>query len=392
MDNLFGVSMDLIMAVLLAAFLASMAVVGWLALRNRVMVRLGLRNIPRRRGQTILIIIGVMLSTVIIAASLGTGDTLGVSIRNEAIRSLSTIDEVVVPSRAGAGDRFGSAPYVHVDDFRDLQEAVAGLDIIDGLTPSIAETVPALNSRNSVSEGRLNIVGVDSASLDGFVPFTAVSGEMVSLESLSDDQAFINDRAADALDASPGDELTLFIGMESASFQVAAVVERNGLAGRDPTLLIPLERAQRLFDRPDQFNLISVSNRGGETDGVELSGDVSQELRSALSDREAAAALREVLRRQDVLDALVEAETELTGDLMDNAVELREELQLPEVSDRLIRLLNRQSIEDHVLDVLEATVWRRNMRRPLPGFRTCCRTGSSRSSATFWRRPMKREA
>ena len=61
-------------------------------------------------------------------------------------------------------------PYVHVDRFYELQEKVAGLDIIDGLTPSIAETAPALNNRTSVSEGRLNIVGVDSSLLDGIHP------------------------------------------------------------------------------------------------------------------------------------------------------------------------------------------------------------------------------
>ena len=355
MDNLFGVSMDLIMAVLLAAFLAAIAVVGWLALRNRVMVRLGLRNIPRRRGQTILIVIGVMLSTVIIAAALGTGDTLGVSIRNEAIRSLGAIDEIVLPARAGAGDSFGSVPYVHVDRFRELQERVADLDTIDGMTPSIAETVPALNNRSSVSEGRLNVVGVDAATLDGFAGFTSVTGEAVSIRDLSDGEAFINDRAADALDAAPGDELTLFLGGDATdSFRVAAVVERNGLAGRDPTLLVALERAQRLFDRPEQVNLISVSNRGGVIEGAELSGEVARELRAALSDREAAAALRELLRHPDVIDALAAAEPNLTGDLRDNAAELREELQQAEVTDRLIRLLNRQSVEDHVLDMLES--------------------------------------
>ena len=102
------------------------------------------------------------------------------------------------------------------------------------------------------------------------------------------------------------------------------------------------------------MNLISVSNRGGETDGVELSGEVSRELRAALSDPEAAAGLWELLKRQQVIDALADAEADLTGDLRDNAVELREELQRPEVSDRLIRLLNRQSVEDHVMDVLES--------------------------------------
>ena len=40
MEELFGVSMDLIMAVLLAIFLVAIAVVGWMAWRNPVMVKL----------------------------------------------------------------------------------------------------------------------------------------------------------------------------------------------------------------------------------------------------------------------------------------------------------------------------------------------------------------
>ena len=69
MDELFGLSMNGIMVVLLAILLEAIAVVAVLAWRNRIMVKLGLRNIPRRPGQTVLIIIGVMLSTVIISAA-----------------------------------------------------------------------------------------------------------------------------------------------------------------------------------------------------------------------------------------------------------------------------------------------------------------------------------
>ena len=75
MEELFGVSMNAIMVVLLAIFLSAMAVVAVLAWRNRIMLKLGLRNIPRRRAQTVLIIIGIMLSSVIMAAAFGIGDT-----------------------------------------------------------------------------------------------------------------------------------------------------------------------------------------------------------------------------------------------------------------------------------------------------------------------------
>ncbi|MCI0789319.1 MAG: hypothetical protein J4N88_07040, partial [Chloroflexi bacterium] len=84
MEELFGVSMDIIMAVLLAVFLPVIAVVAFMAWRNPVMLKLGLRNIPRRKSQTALIIVGIMMSTLIMAAAFGTGDSITYSIRKNA--------------------------------------------------------------------------------------------------------------------------------------------------------------------------------------------------------------------------------------------------------------------------------------------------------------------
>ena len=49
MEELFGVSMNTIMVVLLAVFLVAMVVVVGMALRNPIIVKLGLRNIPGGR-------------------------------------------------------------------------------------------------------------------------------------------------------------------------------------------------------------------------------------------------------------------------------------------------------------------------------------------------------
>ena len=100
MEELFGLSMNVLMMVVLAIFLAAMAVLTVLALRNRIMLKLGLRPIPRRLGQTVLIIVGVMLSTVIISSAFGTGDTISFSIRSQVLEELKTIDEVIIPARA----------------------------------------------------------------------------------------------------------------------------------------------------------------------------------------------------------------------------------------------------------------------------------------------------
>ena len=48
MDALFGIPMQTIMFVLLAVFAVSMLTMAWIFLSNRVMFKMGLRNLPRR--------------------------------------------------------------------------------------------------------------------------------------------------------------------------------------------------------------------------------------------------------------------------------------------------------------------------------------------------------
>ena len=54
MTNMFGVSMDLIMYVLVFLLVVAVSTLVAVYLRNRVLFRLGIRNIPRRRAQTTL--------------------------------------------------------------------------------------------------------------------------------------------------------------------------------------------------------------------------------------------------------------------------------------------------------------------------------------------------
>ena len=61
MDEIFGLSMTTIMVVLLVVLAICLASVAWVALRQRVVFKMGVRNIPRRKTQTALIIIGLML-------------------------------------------------------------------------------------------------------------------------------------------------------------------------------------------------------------------------------------------------------------------------------------------------------------------------------------------
>ena len=81
MEKLFGTPMNDIMAWVLTSSIIVLLVVGFLAWRKPVLTRLALRNIPRRRAQTVLIVFGLMLATLLITAAFGTGDTMTYSMR-----------------------------------------------------------------------------------------------------------------------------------------------------------------------------------------------------------------------------------------------------------------------------------------------------------------------
>ena len=101
MENIFGIPMTSIMNVLLVALGLCLLVGAYVLIRNRVIFRMGVRNIPRRPAQTVLIIIGLMLSTLIVAAALTTGDTLNHSIRSDVYKFLGQTDQMIV--RGGEG-------------------------------------------------------------------------------------------------------------------------------------------------------------------------------------------------------------------------------------------------------------------------------------------------
>ena len=92
MNKLFGIPMSNIMWVMVALFALSVAGIVLIWLGNRTMFRLGLRNLPRRGSQTLLVVLGLMLSTLIITASFTTGDTIDYSFTKSTYDTLGRTD------------------------------------------------------------------------------------------------------------------------------------------------------------------------------------------------------------------------------------------------------------------------------------------------------------
>ena len=354
MEELFGLSMNWIMAGLLALLAPSLLLVSFMAWRNPVILKLGLRNIPRRKAQTALIIVGVMISTLIMAAAFGTGDTINFSIRSQAIDALGPIDEIVVSARTSSEDRFGSNPYFSYARFLEVESQLSGLEQIDGLAAGIGEEAPAVNLANFRAEGNMRVAGVDPVSLTALGGIRSTTGDPVALENLAADEIYINQAAAEELEARPGDTLRLMVSGKTSTFVVNAVVSKGGLAGDQPTVIIPLSRAQTVFGKAGQVNSFVISNRGDENAGVDLSDEVTLLLRVLFADRAVAAELQSLLQQEKAVLVFEAGGESLGGSLGEDIFRLLPYLRGKEPDDQLLGILTGDGVAQAVVTTLAA--------------------------------------
>ncbi|MEZ4583984.1 MAG: hypothetical protein R3A10_20505 [Caldilineaceae bacterium] len=106
-----------------------------------------LRNIPRRPTQSILIVLGLTLSTVIIVSSLAVGDTLSYSIRRQAVDAYGATDEILAPplislfASLASGDGSSQETSEAQAELERLTEGglTSVLAVLEGGLPSISE-------------------------------------------------------------------------------------------------------------------------------------------------------------------------------------------------------------------------------------------------------------
>lgn len=294
--------MTVVATVLATLLIIALAIVFVLGLRNRILVKLALRNIPRRPAQTVLIVVGLMLSTTIIAASLAIGDTVAGTIRGTVLNALGNTD-IRVRSPINPADILGDS-YLDAEAQQAVLDRVDSDSRVDGVLPQIREVLPVLNNRTQLTEARMNVVGFEASRTGGFGDITTTTGERVTVASLGDAEAFINESAADEIEAQAGDTLTLVTPTGRHTFTLAAVVRDGGLAANDRRLIMSLAEMQRVMDRGGKVTRIDISLLGGREGPADLSEKVAEDLRIAFTDEVIAGQLYDALGSADVIAAI----------------------------------------------------------------------------------------
>ncbi len=270
------------MDVALTAFIALagglVLVLGLLGLRP-LLARLAARNIQRRKTRVAIVIAGLLVGTAIISSSLVVGDTLRYIFLQDVYTRLDAIDEMVWTSFNGNLYPFNASDYPLIR--ADLQAQGAP---VDGVAPLLLLTMPVRNVAGNKGNQAVTVMGLNASDEEGFGGLVTVGGRSVDVNDLAPSSVFLNQDAAADLNATPGQDLTLFYGTTNKTLVhvvVQDLVLSQGKAAyeRDPLILMDLGQAQAAFNETGTINAIKVSNTGGVEVGVAYTDTVVEDLR-----------------------------------------------------------------------------------------------------------------
>lgn len=279
MENLFGIPVNAFAVGLVALMAGAFGVIAVLAMRNRVFFRLGARNVVRRRARSALIVVGLMLATAIISSSLATGDTMGRTVRASTLDALGQTDELVSVEGAEvdptlAVDSSAQGTYIDEAVFERVRAGVEQSPLVDGVAPAIVEPVAVQDLTSRQTEPRVVLFASDPAEMRGFDQ-PRLDGDSVSLADLGAEEVYLNEDAANELDARAGDSLTLYGRAGPVELAVRDLVDFRGAGADGPAVLAQLDLGQQIVGEPGRIGHVLVSNAGDEVSGAALTADVT---------------------------------------------------------------------------------------------------------------------
>lgn len=286
---------------MLTELLAGLFVMALLAaliflLRERIIFKMGIRNLMRRKGYALIIVFGLMVGTAVITASLSVGDTMDTMVESDILARYHTTDEQLVAMKPT-----GERAYFNQSVFSWV-EGQLSREYIDGLSPSIQDAIAILDMDTNLSETRVTLYGLDNATAAPFGLLVGGDGQPVT--TVPPGELLMGVDTADDLDAGQGDRLVIYANNTPQFFTITHILRKEGRAGSGRGIYVTLPTAQTLLNKTGKINEILVSNEGGVREGMSHTREVEQAfqpvLRSLSSNTGLTFELVEI--KQDLLD------------------------------------------------------------------------------------------
>ena len=304
--------MDPIVSLLLFMVIILMVIIAVLALSNRIIFKMAVRNFTRRKAQSVIVIAGLMIGTAIISSALVVSDTMTNTFEVEVYRSLGEVDEEIWSSETWSTVTFYR--YFSESIYHSMSQNLSSVPGIESVAPVIIDIGAVFDYNTMLGEPLTALMGLDSQVMRS-TSFGDLDDKGFFPDSLGVGEIALNSRLANEIEASVGDRVSLSYGAKNSSspkgtttmkenFTVAKIINEEDLYGKanyyqQKTIFFELDILQALLNRTNEINKIWISNtgdyRGGESYTSKVNKTIEEELDLAVGMEDAGFSLENIL-------------------------------------------------------------------------------------------------
>ncbi len=251
------------------------------AMRHRVLFKMGFRNIFRRKTDTVIVILGLLVATAIISSSFTVGDTMDNWIESEILGEWQETDVTVYNTTIQ-----GSYVPVNYHTYLRLKSDIMEADNVGDVVGEVHGRVSVFNPDSLLSSSDIRTIGMDLQESDKFGDFTT-NGEPFE-PYLDDGEIFIDTKLADDLEVEEGHDLYIFsLGYPQGRFYtVRYIIDNHGRAAFNgpEKVIMNFNDSQMAFGIPGQVNYIRVTSVGGVEGGLRYSDQIFEDIEGILEE------------------------------------------------------------------------------------------------------------
>jgi len=251
-------------------FILFLVVLIWLiisSIRNKILFKMAFRNFLRKRGSSVVVIIGLMVGTAIISSSFTVGDSFNTLLALEIIDDLQGIDEVYVFQIPGSQETLDFP----MDIYNELLDKIGSESSVDGIEPELRKRINILNIDKTLVEPRVTVAGITLDKSDEFGNLF-VDGNKVT--AIPNSNVILSKDLARELDAEAGNTLQLTFLNRTGNFSVFGILDLKERGYASVELYLNLNDLQTLLGLEGMINRIHISNQGDILTGMENTQEV----------------------------------------------------------------------------------------------------------------------
>jgi putative ABC transport system permease protein len=259
------------------ATLLVVALLAWRGARTPYRMQIGLRNALRYPTRTIIIVVGLMLATTLVAAALTINSTLISAVKTVAVYSIGRVDEEIT----GGSGSLGAFNQITGEN---LRTQFASDRQVAGVLPSLTiDGMLLVDETQQQAHGSITTLGLASENA-GPLSVLQAGRQTFTIGDLAPNEIFLNQGAASDLRAHAGDLISLYSPYWSGQriqAHVRAIID-TGPLGKRPSLLLPLDRLQTYANASKKINRIYIANTGDGLTGTDYSKAIAGRARTLL--------------------------------------------------------------------------------------------------------------